>query len=119
MILLSVVPYLFDAFEPAGTLSALTAGASGRLFFAGWLPLVILYFFTGVTPKWALFIFGFISIPVWAIPLVLFHYGPMLRDKSKFSNVPTSDAMQLKPSHSSDEEAAHGPITERLRSTVE
>lgn len=109
MILLSVVPYLFDAFPPAGTLSALTAAASGRLLFAAWLPLVILQFFTGVTPKWALFTFGFISIPIWAIPFVLFRFGPILREKSKYSKVPTTEPMQMKPSHSTDEESAYRP----------
>lgn len=84
----STIPYLFDAFPPAGTLSALTAAASGRLLFAGALPLVILQFFTAVTPKWALYIFGFISVPLWAVPVVLFRYGPILREKSRYSRVP-------------------------------
>jgi hypothetical protein len=119
MILMSVVPYLFDAYPPAGTLSALTAAASGRLLFAGWLPLVILQFFTGVTPKWALFTFGFISIPIWAIPFVLFRHGPILREKSRYSRVPTTDALQMKPSHSTDEETAYRSSTEPLRNTVE
>ncbi|KAK5164372.1 uncharacterized protein LTR77_010068 [Saxophila tyrrhenica] len=87
MVIMSIIPYLFDAFPPAGTLSALTAAASARLLFAGALPLVILQFFTGVTPKWALFIFGFISIPMWVIPFVLFRYGAILREKSRYSKV--------------------------------
>ena len=86
MVIFSVIPYLFDAYSAAGTLSALTAAASGRLLFAGALPLVILQFFTAVTPKWALFTFGFISIPIWAIPFVLFRYGPILREKSRYSH---------------------------------
>lgn len=119
MILMSVVPYLFDAFPPAGTLSALTAAASGRLLFAGWLPLVILQFFTGVTPKWALFIFGFISIPVWAIPFILFRQGPILREKSRYSRLPTGETMHMKPSHSTDEETAYRPSMEPLRNPDE
>jgi hypothetical protein len=119
MILMSVVPYLFDAYPPAGTLSALTAAASGRLLFAGWLPLVILQFFNGVTPKWALFTFGFISIPIWAIPFVLFRQGPILREKSRYSRVPTSEAINMKDSHSTDEESAYRPSTEPLRDSVE
>lgn len=107
MVIMSIIPYLFDAYPPAGTLSALTAAASGRLLFAGALPLVILQFFTAVTPKWALFIFGFISIPIWAIPFVLFRYGPILREKSRYSRVPMSDTMHQKvPQH--DEETAYG-----------
>lgn len=87
MNIFSIIPYLFDAFPPAGTLSALTAAATGRIAFAAALPLVILQFFTAVTPKWALFIFGFISIPIWAIPFVMFRYGPILREKSKYGGM--------------------------------
>lgn len=83
----TMIPYIFDAFPPAGTLAALTAAATGRLFIAGALPLVILQFFTGVTPKWALYIFGFISIPLWAVPVVLFKWGPKLRMKSRYSKI--------------------------------
>jgi hypothetical protein len=109
MVIMSVIPYLFDAYPPAGTLAALTAAASGRLLFAGALPLVILQFFTGVTPKWALYIFGFISIPIWAIPIVLFRYGPILREKSRYSRVPAAPegmAMHRK-TPSNDEETAY------------
>ena len=106
MVIFSVIPYLFDAFPPAGTLAALTAAASGRLLFAGWLPLVILQFFTAVTPKWALYIFGFISIPIWAIPFVLFRYGPILREKSRYSRVSTGPAMHHKVPQQ-DEETAY------------
>ena len=109
MVVFSVIPYLFDAYPPAGTLAALTAAASGRLLFAGALPLVILQFFTGVTPKWALYIFGFISIPLWAIPFVLFRFGPILRNKSRYSAIPSAEsttAHRKVPSH--DEETAYG-----------
>ena len=106
MVIFSIIPYLFDAFPPAGTLAALTAGASGRLLFAGALPLVILQFFTAVTPKWALYIFGFISIPIWAIPFVLFRYGPILREKSRYSSVNMAETMHHQlPQH--DEETAY------------
>lgn len=82
-----MIRYLFDAFPPAGTLAALTAAASGRLIVAGALPLVILQSFTAVTPKWALFIFAFLSIPLWAIPAVLFKWGAKLRMKSRYSRI--------------------------------
>jgi DHA1 family multidrug resistance protein-like MFS transporter len=42
MIVFSLVPYLFDAFPPAATLSALTAAAVGRILLAGALPRVVL-----------------------------------------------------------------------------
>lgn len=111
MVIFSVIPYLFDAYPPAGTLSALTAAASGRLLIAGVLPLVILQFFTGVTPRWALYIFGFISIPMWAIPIVLFRYGPTLRSKSKYSKVDSMAMSHNMAAHqkrpSGDEETAY------------
>ncbi|KAK5717389.1 hypothetical protein LTR15_009283 [Elasticomyces elasticus] len=84
-IIISIIPYLFDAFPPAGTLTALTSAASGRLLFAGFLPMVILYDITALTPKWAFGIFGFISIATWPIPFLLFRYGATWRAKSRFS----------------------------------
>ncbi|KAM0716252.1 hypothetical protein Q7P37_007697 [Cladosporium fusiforme] len=74
MIIFSLVPYLFDAYPPAATLSALTAAASGRILFAGALPLVILQDFAGIGGNWALSIFGFISIVLWAVPFLLFSH---------------------------------------------
>lgn len=87
MIIFSLIPYLFDAFPPAATLSALTAAASGRILFAGVLALVIIQDFTGVGGKWALSIFGFISILLWPIPFVLFRYGKIWRMKSKYARL--------------------------------
>lgn len=87
MIIFSLVPYLFDAFSPAATLSALTAAATGRILFAGALPLVILQDFAGIGGNWALSLFGFISIALWPVPFVLFRYGKIWREKSSFSRV--------------------------------
>lgn len=89
MVIFSVIPYLFDAYPPAGTLSALTAAASARLLFAGALPLVILEDFTGITPKWALATFGFISIAMWPIPFALFRCGAGWRSTSRYNRIPT------------------------------
>ncbi|KAK3068334.1 hypothetical protein LTR53_014183 [Teratosphaeriaceae sp. CCFEE 6253] len=86
-IIISIIPYLFDAFPPAGTLSALTAAASARILFAGMFPLVILYDITALTPKWAFGIFGFVSIAMWPIPFLLFRYGPTWRAKSRYAKV--------------------------------
>jgi MFS transporter, DHA1 family, multidrug resistance protein len=93
-IIISIIPYLFDAYPPAGTLSALTAAASGRILFAGMLPLVILQDLMGTTPKWAFSIFGFISIVMWPIPFLLFRFEPTWWSKSKYSRVPMVDGMQ-------------------------
>lgn len=101
MIIFSVVPYLFDAYPPAGTLSALTAAASARILFAGVLPLVILQFFAAATPKWALGTFGFISIAMWPIPFILFSYGATWRAKSRYSRVLVAE---MSPQRSRDVE---------------
>ncbi|KAK3645476.1 hypothetical protein LTR22_014738 [Elasticomyces elasticus] len=103
-IIISIIPYLFDAFPPAGTLTALTSAASGRLLFAGFLPMVILYDITALTPKWAFGTFGFVSIAMWPIPFLLFRYGATWRAKSRFSKA--SMAMH-------DEEAIHRKLPGR------
>jgi DHA1 family multidrug resistance protein-like MFS transporter len=92
---MSIIPYLFDAFPPAGTLAALTAAASARLLFAGAIPLTILFDITTLTPKWAFSIYGFISIAMWPIPFLLFRYGSTWRSKSKYSKVPLIDGTPL------------------------
>jgi DHA1 family multidrug resistance protein-like MFS transporter len=93
MIVFSLVPYLFDAYPPAATLSALTVAASGRIFFAGGLALVIIQDFTGIGGKWALSIFGFISIALWPVPFALFRYGKIWRENSRFVRASQSAQM--------------------------
>ena len=90
MIIFSLIPYLFDAFPPAATLSALTVAASGRILFAGALPLVILQDFTGIGGNWALSLFGFMSIALWPIPFVLFRCGKIWREKSGIARIDQS-----------------------------
>ena len=96
MNLASVIPYLFDAFRPAGTLSALTAAACTRVLFAGALPLVILHFFTAVTPPVALYILGGISIALWAVPAVLLWFGGGMRERSFFAGAPGHGGNSMK-----------------------
>ncbi|KAK5687919.1 hypothetical protein LTR17_026652 [Elasticomyces elasticus] len=86
-IIISIIPYLFDAFPPAGTSTALTSAATGRILFAGFLPKVILYDITALTPRWAFGIFGFISIAMWPIPFLLFRYGATWRANSRYSKL--------------------------------
>ncbi|KAK0316915.1 hypothetical protein LTR82_012057 [Friedmanniomyces endolithicus] len=89
-IIISVIPYLFDAFPPAGTLSALTSAASARILFASAMPMVILYDITALTPLWAFGVFGFISVAMWPIPFLLFRYGPTWRAQSRYTKVATN-----------------------------
>ncbi|MCJ1421858.1 hypothetical protein MMC32_008225 [Xylographa parallela] len=82
-VLSSLIPYIFDAYPPAGTLSALTAAASVRLALAAFLPLVILQMFTNLTGAWALSLLGFLAAAMVPIPWVLYKWGAQLRAKSK------------------------------------
>ena len=77
----------FDSFQPAGTLSAITSQAVGRLLGAGFLPFLILQDITNLGPKWGLGVFGFLSLAMWPIPFLLFFFGTEWRAKSKYSMV--------------------------------
>ncbi|KAI9716228.1 MAG: hypothetical protein M1812_005453 [Candelaria pacifica] len=83
MVLISLVSYLFDAYPPRGTLSALTAAASLRLILAGFLPLVIIQMIKGLTGAWAFSLLGFISAACIPIPFMLFKWGATLRSRSR------------------------------------
>ncbi|MCJ1255387.1 hypothetical protein MMC24_003203 [Lignoscripta atroalba] len=85
-ILISFISYLFDAYPPRGTLSALTAAASFRLVLAAALPLVILQMIMGLTGAWAYSLFGFISAALMPVPFVLFKWGAKLRARSKYNH---------------------------------
>ena len=83
-VLISAISYLFDAYPPRGTLSALTAAACFRLALAGVMPLVIIQMILGLTGAWAYSIFGFIAAAMVPLPWLLFKFGPSLRANSKF-----------------------------------
>ncbi|KAL8709662.1 MAG: hypothetical protein Q9220_005602 [cf. Caloplaca sp. 1 TL-2023] len=84
-ILTALVSYIFDAYPPKGTLSALTLMASTRIVFAAWLPLVIIQMIMGLQGKWAYGTFGFIAAAMVLVPLILFQFGPALRARSRHS----------------------------------
>ena len=83
-VLVAFISYLFDAYPPAGTLSALTAAACFRLACAGVIPLVIIQMIMGLGGKWTYQTFGIISIVMAGIPVVLFWFGERLRQSSKY-----------------------------------
>ena len=93
-VLVSLVAYLFDAYPPQGTLSALTAAAVFRLVCAGTVPVGILPFFMSASGAWALGTFGFLSLAMVPVPFVLFVYGARLRARSPYSQggMPTVEA---------------------------
>ncbi|EXJ70698.1 uncharacterized protein A1O5_05688 [Cladophialophora psammophila CBS 110553] len=85
MILISYISYLFDAYPPAGTLSALTLAASIRLLVAAAIPLAIIQMITALGGDWAYGTFGVISAALYPISLVIFKFGARLRMRSKYS----------------------------------
>ncbi|KIX07721.1 uncharacterized protein Z518_02375 [Rhinocladiella mackenziei CBS 650.93] len=85
MILISYISYLFDAYPPAGTLSALTIAASMRLLVAAAIPLVIIQMITNLGGDWAYGVFGIISGCLLSINCIVYKFGAKLRMKSKYS----------------------------------
>lgn len=98
LMVISYVPYLFDAYPPAGTLSALTTAACMRILLAALIPLGILQMFARLTGAWALSVFGFIGLLFMPIPFVLFFFGKKLRKSSRYS------AVSLMEKHGDDDE---------------
>jgi MFS transporter, DHA1 family, multidrug resistance protein len=94
-VLTSLISYLFDAYPPAGTLSALTAAASFRLICAAIVPIFILDMFANLTGAWALSTFGFISAAMIPIPLALYKFGADLRARSKYSGGMTTVEVEM------------------------
>ena len=84
MTLISFISYLFDAYPPQGTLSALTAVACTRLALAGIIPLVIVFAITDLTGGWTFSTFGFIAAAFSVFPFVLYFFGKKLRTNSRF-----------------------------------
>ena len=86
-VLVSFISYLFDAYPPRGTLSALTAAACVRLASAGVVSMVIIQMILGLTGAWAYSTFGFISAAMVPLPWILFKLGPTLRAQSHYGAV--------------------------------
>lgn len=84
MTLISFISYLFDAYPPQGTLSALTAVACTRLAFAGIIPLVIINAIMAINGGWTFSTFGFIAAGFSAFPFVLYMFGKKMRTSSQF-----------------------------------
>ncbi|KAH6870964.1 major facilitator superfamily domain-containing protein [Thelonectria olida] len=85
MVLISFISYLFDAYPPAGTLSALTSAACFRLVCAGIVPIFILDMLKDLNGKWTFSIFGIISAVMVLFPFILYRFGSTWRMKSAYS----------------------------------
>lgn len=84
-VLVGIIAYLFDAYPPRGTLSALTAAACFRIAWAGIVPLIVIQSFMKATPMWTLNAFGFVVLVFMPVPFVLFFFGRRMREKSRFN----------------------------------
>ncbi len=121
MLEISAISYLFDAYPPRATLSALTAAASFRLVIAALIPLFIvpseynvrevlfaLQLITSIavienlTGAWAVSTFGFISAAFAPIPWILYVFGARLRARSKY--IPAMPMNTMKGHLGRDEE---------------
>ncbi|KAH6959533.1 major facilitator superfamily domain-containing protein [Fusarium avenaceum] len=84
MVLISFISYLFDAYPPAGTLSALTTAACFRLICAGVVPIFILDILDNLSGAWTFSLFGIISGITATFPFTLYWFGPHWRSSSKY-----------------------------------
>jgi MFS transporter, DHA1 family, multidrug resistance protein len=84
-VLIGVISYLFDAYPPKGTLSALTAAACLRIAMAGIVPLIVIQGFMKTGPKWTLGAFGFVVLALIPIPFIIFFLGKRMRERSRYS----------------------------------
>lgn len=85
-VIIGLISYLFDAYPPQATLSALTAAACLRIAMAGIIPLIVIQsFMTPAGPKWTLGAFGFVILILMPFPYVMFFFGRRLREKSPYN----------------------------------
>jgi MFS transporter, DHA1 family, multidrug resistance protein len=84
-VIIGMVAYLFDAYPPKGTLSALTAAACFRIALAGIIPLIVIPSFMQATPKWTLGAFGFVILALTPVPYIMFFFGRRMREKSRYN----------------------------------
>lgn len=84
MVLISLISYLFDAYTPAGTLSALTTAACFRIACAGILPVFIVNIIEVLGGRWTFCMFAIISAAIGICPFALYWFGATWRTRSKY-----------------------------------
>lgn len=97
-IFLALFNYIIDTYLFAAA-SALSATTVARSIFGASFPLFATQMYDKLNPRWASSLLGFLALLMAPIPFVLFKYGPMLRNRSKFS--PTKD-LQVKKAAAGD-----------------
>ncbi|KAI0003198.1 major facilitator superfamily domain-containing protein [Xylariaceae sp. FL0662B] len=80
----STVQYVGDIYHRTNVASAISANSLGRYIFAATFPLFSLQLYKGLGVAWATSILGFVSIALLPLPWVLFKYGEIVRNKSRY-----------------------------------
>jgi MFS transporter, DHA1 family, multidrug resistance protein len=113
-VLTALISYLFDAYPPAGTLSALTTAACFRIICAAIVPIFILDMIVNLTGAWTYTTWGILSGVCIPIPFILYKWGPSLREKSRYGHGMTVVEMEVMdkrmgmPSAEGDMDERHG-----------
>ncbi|KIP01757.1 hypothetical protein PHLGIDRAFT_38187 [Phlebiopsis gigantea 11061_1 CR5-6] len=83
-IFLGLFSYIIDTYLFVAA-SALAANTVMRSLFGAGFPLFATQMYDKLTPRWASTLLGFLALIMMPIPLVLYKFGPRLREKSKFA----------------------------------
>ncbi|KAI1747218.1 MFS general substrate transporter [Xylaria castorea] len=108
LVVISYISYLFDAYPPQGTLSALTAAACFRLAAAGIIPIFILDMITNLGGKWAFGTFGVILAAFVFFPIVLFFLGARFRARSSYTTRGAMNTMAMEMATKAQDKKSHG-----------
>lgn len=83
-IFLGLFNYIIDTYLFVAA-SALAANTVVRSVFGAVFPLFASQMFEAMNPRWASTLLGCVALVMMPIPLVLFRYGPTLRERSRYA----------------------------------
>ncbi|EKM55507.1 uncharacterized protein PHACADRAFT_173640 [Phanerochaete carnosa HHB-10118-sp] len=83
-IFLALYSYIIDSYLFFAA-SALAANTVVRSFFGAGFPLFAAQMYDTLDPRWASSLLGFLALVMMPIPLVLFKFGPALRERSRYA----------------------------------
>ena len=83
-IFLGLFNYIIDTYLFVAA-SALAANTVMRSWFGAGFPLFATQMYDSLGPRWASTLLGFLALLMMPIPLVLYKFGPRLRERSKYA----------------------------------
>ncbi|KAJ5114108.1 polyamine transporter 2 [Penicillium angulare] len=86
-VFVATAQYVADTYHGSVVASASSSMTLARYGFAGAFPLFISKMYTSMGLDWAISLFGFVTLFLLPIPLVLFKYGPQIRAKSRYPTI--------------------------------